>query len=122
LSAQHLFVYGTLRRGSDNEFARLLGDRARFAGTGRVPGLLYDFGHYPGAVRSDQPGDWLSGELHRLDDLELLPVLDEYEGSEFIREVASAQTDDGGTIDCWIYWYVGDATGRLIPSGDWLKR
>jgi gamma-glutamylcyclotransferase (GGCT)/AIG2-like uncharacterized protein YtfP len=26
------------------------------------------------------------------------------------------------TIDCWVYWYVGPVTGRLIVSGDWLKR
>ncbi len=118
----HLFVYGTLRRGCNNRFAQMLGDRARFAGTARAPGLLYDFGRYPGAVRSDQPDHWLHGEVHRLDDPELLPLLDEYEGCEFSRARAPVQTDGCGTIDCWIYWYVGDQAGRLIASGDWLQR
>ena len=100
----------------------MLSERGQFICSARIPGRLYDFGRYPGAVRSNEAEDWLHGELHRLDDLELLPVLDEYEGSEFIRATAPAQTLDRGTIDCWIYWYVGDATGRLIPSGDWLQR
>jgi gamma-glutamylcyclotransferase (GGCT)/AIG2-like uncharacterized protein YtfP len=118
----HLFVYGTLRRGSDNEFAHLLADRAQFVGSARVQGQLYDFGRYPGAVTTDQPDQCVRGEVHRLRDTELLARLDEYEGPEFERAVAVVQTDDGRTIDCSIYWYVGDATGRLIASGDWLKR
>jgi gamma-glutamylcyclotransferase (GGCT)/AIG2-like uncharacterized protein YtfP len=118
LPVEHLFVYGTLRRGSNNKFARLLADRAGFVGTARVAGLLYDFGSYPGAVRSDQPDHWVYGEVHSFDDPEILPVLDEYEGMEFERGMVT--TSD--TAECWIYWYVGPAKGRLIASGDWLKR
>ena len=62
------------------------------------------------------------GEVHRFSDPQLLALLDEYEGSEFSRAVASVQTDDSGTIDCWIYWYVGPTAGRLIESGDWFPR
>ena len=83
---------------------------------------MYNFGRYPGAVRSDQSDHWVHGEVHRFDDPQILPLLDEYEGSEFSRAAASAQMDTGGTIDCWIYWYVADATGGLIASGDWLLR
>ena len=122
MSDHHLFVYGTLRRGCDNRFAKLLSERGRFISAAKVAGRLYDFGRYPGAVRSDQPIHWLQGEVHRLDDRQLLQLLDEYEGSEFSRAVVSVQTEDHGTIDCWIYWYVGPATGRPIASGDWLQR
>lgn len=115
-------MYGTLRRGSNNRFALLLSERALFLGAGRVPGRLYDFGPYPGAVPSDQPDEWLHGEIHRLEDSRVLPSLDEYEGSEFERAVASVQIEGTGTIDCWIYWYVGDSAGPLIESGDWLRR
>jgi gamma-glutamylcyclotransferase (GGCT)/AIG2-like uncharacterized protein YtfP len=125
LRAEHLFVYGTLRRGSKNKFARMVADRAHFVGAARVPGRLYDFGQYPGAVRSDQssdqPDQWLLGEVWRFEDAQLLPSLDDYEGSEFERALASAEMEDGRAIECWIYWYVGPATGRLIASGDWLK-
>jgi gamma-glutamylcyclotransferase (GGCT)/AIG2-like uncharacterized protein YtfP len=119
---EHLFVYGTLRRGSKNKFARMLGDRAQFVGTARVAGLLYDFGRYPGAGPSNQPDQWIHGEVHRVEDPELLRLLDEYEGSEFERAVASVLMNDHEGMDCWIYWYVGDAKGRPIASGDWLKR
>ena len=84
-------------------------------------GRLHDLGRYPGAVPSDQPDHFIYGEVHRLDDPQLLPSLDEYEGSEFSRAVASAEAEDGRIVDCWIYWYVAAAPGRLIASGDWLK-
>jgi gamma-glutamylcyclotransferase (GGCT)/AIG2-like uncharacterized protein YtfP len=122
LSADHLFVYGTLRRGSNNQFVRLLSERGTFVTDARVPGRLYDFGAYPGAVPSDQLGHWVHGEIHRLEDPSLLASLDEYEGLEYARAMVSATLDDGQIIDCWIYWYVGDSKDSLIESGDWLQR
>jgi gamma-glutamylcyclotransferase (GGCT)/AIG2-like uncharacterized protein YtfP len=113
--AEYLFVYGTLRRGSDNKFALMLADRAQFVAAARVQGLLYDFGPYPGAVKGDR---WIHGEVHRVDDPELLTLLDEYEGPEYERAMVSVT----GIQECWIYWYVGAETGRLIVSGDWLNR
>jgi gamma-glutamylcyclotransferase (GGCT)/AIG2-like uncharacterized protein YtfP len=119
----HLFVYGTLRRGCDNQFAQLLSERARFLGAARVPGRLYDFGRYPGATPSDQANEWVIGEVFCPDEpVALLAALDDYEGLEYERAPVPATLDDGRSIDCWIYWYVGDATGRPIPSGDWLQR
>jgi gamma-glutamylcyclotransferase (GGCT)/AIG2-like uncharacterized protein YtfP len=118
LSADHLFVYGTLRRGSNNKFARLLSERGTFVTDARVPGRLYDFGAYPGAVASDQLGHWVHGEIHRLEDPSLLASLDEYEGSEFER----ARVPTTISPNCWIYWYVGASKGRLVESGDWLQR
>jgi gamma-glutamylcyclotransferase (GGCT)/AIG2-like uncharacterized protein YtfP len=119
LSDHHLFVYGTLRQGSDNQFAQLLSQRGQFIGAARVQGRLYDFGRYPGAKRTDQAGETILGEIFYLEEPgPILAILDEYEGAEFERAMVSTAS----TIDCWIYWYVGAATGRLIPSGDWLQR
>jgi hypothetical protein len=56
-----------------------------------------------------------------LDDPQLLPLLDDYEGSEFERAIAPVQTGNA-VVDCSLYWYVGPAAGHLIPSGNWLKR
>jgi gamma-glutamylcyclotransferase (GGCT)/AIG2-like uncharacterized protein YtfP len=98
----------------------MLADRARLVGTGRVVGQLFDFGRYPGAVSSQQLDHWVHGEVHELDP-QLLALLDEYEGSDFERAVAPAHMPDQ-TMDCWIYWYVGSETGRLIASGDWFDR
>lgn len=110
----HLFVYGTLRRGSDNQFARLLAERGRFLDETRVPGRLYDLGSYPGAKQSDRPNEWIVGEVFYLDEPgAVLGALDEYEGPEFERALVNSY---------WIYWYVGSEPGRLIASGDWFKR
>jgi gamma-glutamylcyclotransferase (GGCT)/AIG2-like uncharacterized protein YtfP len=115
----HLFVYGTLRRGSDNKFARLLAERARFVGTARVQGQLFDFGQYPGARRADQASETVLGEIFYLEDPgAILAALDAYEGAEFER----AMVTTGGLVACWIYWYVGPEPGRPITSGDWFQR
>ena len=98
--------------------ARLLSERGRFLSDARVPGRLFDFGSYPGAVPSDQPNHWVCGEVHLLEDPSLLASLDEYEGSEFERGRVSTAV----APNCWIYWYVGSDAGRLIPSGDWFQR
>ena len=114
----HLFVYGTLRKGSANKFARLLAEQSDFVGPARVPGRLYDFGRYPGARPSQRTDEWIAGEVYHLRaPAQLLATLDEYEGLEFERAPVSA-----GAQECWIYWYVGPDPGRLIPSGDWLRR
>lgn len=110
-----LFVYGTLRTGSDNRFARLLAEHARSIGPAQVPGLLYDFGSYPGA----RPGGGsIHGEIFHLENpAAILTELDRYEGPEYERATIAANG-----MDCWIYWYVGPDAGRLIPSGDWFHR
>jgi gamma-glutamylcyclotransferase (GGCT)/AIG2-like uncharacterized protein YtfP len=119
----HLFVYGTLRRGSNNQFARLLSEQQQLLGMARVPGRLYDLGSYPGARRADHSNEWILGEVFRLDDPgKLLAALDDYEGSEFERVIVPVHLDDGRSIDCWIYWYVGAAPGRLVASGDWFLK
>jgi gamma-glutamylcyclotransferase (GGCT)/AIG2-like uncharacterized protein YtfP len=117
----HLFVYGTLRRGSNNEPARLLQGQARFIGNARMQGRLYGLGRYPGAVPASKQGEWVRGEVYQMDDSAgLLAALDEYEGSSFERAISSVQTEEGRTMECWVYLYVGKTPGRLIGSGDWL--
>ena len=119
MSHHHLFVYGTLRRGCDNQFAQLLSERGQFISAARVPGRLYDFGSYPGARRTDLPNELILGEIFYLEEpAAVLAILDDYEGPEFERAIVSTT----GTLDCWIYWYVGLETGHPIVFGDWLKR
>jgi gamma-glutamylcyclotransferase (GGCT)/AIG2-like uncharacterized protein YtfP len=118
LSPDHLFVYGTLRKGSNNKFARLLAEQSQFVATARVSGRLYDLGRYPGARPAN---DSVAGEVFHIDE-SLLVVLDDYEGPEFERAIVSAQMDDGRALDCWIYWYIGADSGCLIASGDWFRR
>jgi len=65
----------------------------------------------------------ITGEVFRLNESgKLLDTLDDYEGPEFERAIITASLHDGRVIDCWIYWYVGGASGRLIATGDWYNR
>ncbi len=108
-----LFVYGTLRRGSKNKYAKMLAEQSEFIGTGRMRGRLYDLGRYPGAVTSERPGDWVYGELFRLfNPTKTFKALDLYEGPQFSRTMVTVRLDSGEQLDSWVYLY----QGRRIPS------
>jgi gamma-glutamylcyclotransferase (GGCT)/AIG2-like uncharacterized protein YtfP len=117
----NLFVYGTLRRGIDNEHAAMLARSARFAGTGKVQGELYLVAHYPGLILGGH--EWVVGDVFELGG-ETLRVLDEYEGSEqFFRRVeAPVLLESGEGIRAQVYIYTGDTHGKeRIVSGNWLS-
>jgi len=117
-----LFVYGTLRRGSRNKFARLLHAQARFAGNARMRGRLYRLESYPGAVSSNIAGEWVHGELYSMEDPRwTLAALDNYEGPSFERVKLEVERDSGDRVDAWVYLYRGTPPGPRIPSGDWLR-
>jgi gamma-glutamylcyclotransferase (GGCT)/AIG2-like uncharacterized protein YtfP len=108
---EHLFVYGTLRRGFTNAAARKLHRESAFAGEAHVKGkLLPVHPEYPGFL-VDSAGDDVNGELFHLEEpLELLAYLDAYEGHEFERRTVEARLADGKKLPVWIYCYVA-ATG-----------
>ena len=122
----HLFVYGTLMRGSRSPYARLLQARARFVGEGFARGRLYRLGRFPGAVFDFKCLAKVHGEIFRLSGLSLLDMLDAYEGCRpqdpapqlFRREIIEAALREGGTLAVWTYPFTGDVSGRpLIVSG-----
>jgi gamma-glutamylcyclotransferase (GGCT)/AIG2-like uncharacterized protein YtfP len=122
MEPSHLFAYGTLRRGSKNKFARLLHAHAQFAGKARISGRLYRLGSFPGAVSSNQSGEWVRGELYCLQDPRwILPALDAYEGPRFERVKLEVQLDSGRRIESWVYLYRGTPSGARIPSGYWVR-
>jgi gamma-glutamylcyclotransferase (GGCT)/AIG2-like uncharacterized protein YtfP len=99
-----LFVYGTLRRGSKIKIARLLHANAEFLGQARMQGRLTRSYPHRGVVRSDDPGEWIAGEVFQLNDpSKLLPILDEYEGSEYKRTSVPVELDSGKRIQAWMY-------------------
>ena len=116
-----LFVYGTLRSGSGNAFARLLQETSDFAGMGRVRGSLYRIAHYPGWV--EDSNGWVTGEIWLPRDAgSLLVELDEYEGLDY-RRLTRAIESANGARDCWVYLYVRSIEGKpRMISGDWLNR
>jgi gamma-glutamylcyclotransferase (GGCT)/AIG2-like uncharacterized protein YtfP len=108
-----LFVYGTLRSGFENRYARLLRSEAGFVGRATVRGSIYRIGHYA-AYKGDPDGE-VHGELYRLQNPEMtLRVLDEYEGQDFERITV-------GT--CWLYRYLPEpSVESRISSGDFCAQ
>jgi len=120
----YLFVYGTLRRGLENQFSSLLAANAEFVDEARMPGRMYDFGWHPVAVPSGEPDEWVHGEVFRLNDAgsSILETLDRYEGPEFGRVSALVTCAAGPELKAWVYVYQGTRTGHRILSGNWLAK
>ena len=52
-------------------------------------------------------------------DPSVFPLLDEFEGHEYIRRKVKTSTD----IECWVYEYKYDiSTFKEIIGGDWMLR
>lgn len=64
---------------------------------------LYQFPNYPGAVASNDPGQWVPGELYDLTDPGILSTLDAYEGAEFERVVVPIHLDTEDVLEAWVY-------------------
>jgi gamma-glutamylcyclotransferase (GGCT)/AIG2-like uncharacterized protein YtfP len=136
--ARHVFVYGTLRRGDDNDITRLL-PAPQYVGEAVIAGVMYHLGAYPGVIlgkpaageggadgRDGREGR-IIGEVYaihpaleaKLDEIEMIypQQRDEY----FKRDIQV--TVGGQQLDCIVYeinpTYV---TNRpVIGSGDWVK-
>jgi gamma-glutamylcyclotransferase (GGCT)/AIG2-like uncharacterized protein YtfP len=119
----HIFVYGTLRSESDHPMARRLRSQARLIGKGSVPGRLYDFGAYPGALFDAQEKRRVVGEVFMLKGGgRLLAELDAYEGTDplYERRVLAVKLADGGMVEAWAYGVNQTPQARLIPGGDFI--
>jgi gamma-glutamylcyclotransferase (GGCT)/AIG2-like uncharacterized protein YtfP len=82
-TCRFLFVYGTLRKGSNHPMAAFLARNATFVAEGRTRGRLLDLGTYPGMVEPVSPDDWVEGDVFELTDPEsILPALNRYEGCD----------------------------------------
>jgi len=100
-------LHGVLARG-----ATLLGE-------GTVGGRLLDLGRYPGLIGG---AGRVKGELYRLDDAELLPVLDREEGYNFARSIATVTLAGGRRLRAWVYRYRGPRERAVpIPHGDYRR-
>ena len=98
---------------------RLLARRATFLGTGSVAGRLLNLGRYPGLIRG---AGRVKGELYRLDDPELLPVLDREEGYNFLRSITIVTLARGRRARAWVYRYRGPRERAVpVPHGDYRR-
>jgi gamma-glutamylcyclotransferase (GGCT)/AIG2-like uncharacterized protein YtfP len=112
-----IFVYGTLMKGY--ALHPVLAHGARFVEPGKVRGRLVDLGPYPGMVTGVGQ---VKGEVYRIEDPELLPVLDREEGYNFERSRVYAALASGRHVQVWVYRYRGPR-GRAtpIPDGDYRR-
>jgi gamma-glutamylcyclotransferase (GGCT)/AIG2-like uncharacterized protein YtfP len=107
-----IFTYGTLMRGY--ELHHVLARAATFLGPGSVRGRLVDLGRFPGLIEGRGR---VRGEIYRLDDPELLTVLDREEGYNFERRRATVTSTRGRRARAWVYRYRG-ARHRAVPIPD----
>ena len=132
LMNEYLFVYGSLRSSGEvpAQIAPIV-HRFRRLGAAQVNGLLYDFGHYCGAVLDNSGNSIVHGELVELPSGEdVLQALDRYEEidptnadkSVFARQRTTVVLADGSIHNAWIYVYNKPARGApVIEGGDYLQ-
>jgi gamma-glutamylcyclotransferase (GGCT)/AIG2-like uncharacterized protein YtfP len=132
----HLFVYGTLRAESAHPMAHRLKVGARHIGKGSAPGLLYDFGSWPGAFFGPEQKYRVIGNVFALGrSSRLLTDLDKYEGVTpangeerefpeaeglFHRIAIEVSLDKGGSVEAWAYGLKEAPRARLIGTGDFI--
>ncbi|MGA0570907.1 gamma-glutamylcyclotransferase family protein [Variovorax sp. VNK109] len=121
---RHVFVYGTLRRGDDNDINRLK-PAPVFIGMGRIGGTMYHLGRYPGVTLGGQ--GFVEGEVYAVTP-ELERVLDEIEElypqqtNEYFKRDIDVEVG-GVSVACFVYEINPDRVdGRpVIPGGDWVR-
>lgn len=121
-----LFVYGTLRRGAQNEYAAYLHAGSTFVGVGHMPGKLYHINWFPGAIYIQHAITYVTGDVFRLHrPAEMLTFLDDYEDTAadgtgiFIRQALPIAVL-GQTSPAWVYLYNCSTDNLvLIESGDY---
>jgi gamma-glutamylcyclotransferase (GGCT)/AIG2-like uncharacterized protein YtfP len=119
-----VFVYGTLRRGDDNDITRLL-PTPRFVGKAQIAGSMFHLGGYPGVTLGG--AGVVQGEVYAITEA-LERVLDgiesEYpaQADEYYKRDIEV-TVDGVLFGCIVYEINAAYTlGKpRIASGDWVK-
>jgi gamma-glutamylcyclotransferase (GGCT)/AIG2-like uncharacterized protein YtfP len=121
---RHVFVYGTLRHGEDNDITRLKPEPV-FVGSAVIAGTLYDLGAYPGIWLGGEAT--VQGEVYRIAP-ELEELLDEIEEvypqrrDEYFKRIIPVPVQ-GRTFACIVYEINPKyAAGRgILPGGDWVR-
>ncbi|GGB70924.1 gamma-glutamylcyclotransferase family protein [Blastomonas aquatica] len=126
-SSDLLFVYGTLRRGSDHANAVRLARESAWLGKATLTGTLYRVSWYPALVL--QGTDTVTGDLMRLHDPSAsLPWLDAFEGCspddhpphDYRRERIEVMASHGPASALVYVWNLPLNGLERIASGDWL--
>jgi len=115
----NVFVYGTLKRDFDNEFAKFLHINSEFVGEAFVKGRLFLLDWYPGLVL-DHEGYKVYGEVFKIKHnlKEVVEMLDEYEGVEenLYKKTESKVTVENKEITAFIYESLHISKTELIEG------
>lgn len=122
-----LFVYGTLRIGGTADIlSGGTADFVTFLRPDKVNGEMFSLGAYPGVVLPDGPGHFdpgkssVTGDVLRIDDDDVVPLLDTYEGYPFLYD--RCQTELAGGGHAWVYTFNGLGSDDCrVRSGDWQE-
>ena len=119
-SHPYLFVYGTLKSGFTNRYARRLRREARLLGRAQIAGRLYRIRWYPGMRPARGPEDLVTGELYKLrQPSKTLKALDGYE-EQYTRELHRAMLETGQGFQAWVYMYRQPRPEDCyVASGEW---
>lgn len=116
-SAQHLFVYGTLRSEGSNAWRM---KEARWFASGSTLGMLYRVDWYPAARFDPSASTKIYGELY-VATTELLTRLDIFEGAEYERVEITVDTNLG-PIQAFAWSYLPSVESlKRLTHGDWMK-
>ena len=124
-----LFVYGTLLQ-PGNLYARYLKQNCTYLSAGKVRGLLYDVGEYPGAIVDTECTNYFYGSIFKLHQTDRdLQVIDEYEDygptqdqpNLYVRQLVLVETDNS-VLTAWVYLYnLPVIELKQITSGDYSR-
>jgi gamma-glutamylcyclotransferase (GGCT)/AIG2-like uncharacterized protein YtfP len=120
MNKHFVFVYGTLRRGSERSMP-IRFPSSKFIAEAKVSGSLYDLGAYPGLLLNES-NSMVIGEVYEVDD-EILDKLDDIEASsDYWRKQVEISPGTHPKV-CWIYEPNPESycLRRLITSGDWIE-
>ena len=124
-----LFVYGTLLQ-TENHYARYINQHCSYISSGKVKGLLYDLGEYPGMIAVNKNNAWVYGSVYQMDNpTAVLKVIDEYEGvgpeenqPNLYKRISMPVETPYGIQDAWVYLYNLPVKGlRPVPEGNYLE-
>lgn len=114
-----LFVYGTLRKGGENDITRIY-PTSVLVSDASVKGTLFDMGGYP-AILLDDAGTSIVGEIYEIDG-ETLAKLDDFETEAGYDRMSIEIPVNGNITPCWIYGPPSElSAGKSdVDSGDWI--
>ena len=130
----YVFVYGTLRAGEINDLAKAAARRglpaAEWVGAATVPGMLVDFGDWPGLIPVAD-GRRVRGDVFRVEPglIALMDEIEEYVPGQpccFVRRDVTArlETPAGGARNIACQYYPIDPALRAaatdIADDDWI--